>query len=112
MNGMRQHGWSRMVADRLLTCPENVPDEELPRSWVSRMGAGTLPDWVTDQKGRSWRVAQIRIAKTGGGHPDVERPKTQPMVRVITMRSCWPRSARLKRPRPRWRRSVRFWSAY
>src|SRR5271157_3868823 len=76
-----RHATTWLVTDgrgRLLTCPENLPDEELPLSWESRMGAGTLPDRVTDRKGRSWRVAQIRVALTGGGEPGVERPQDTP----------------------------------
>ena len=59
----------------MLTCSDNVYDHEIPQSWLSRMGAGTLPDRVRDQKGRSWRVASIRIAKTRSGAPDAERPQ-------------------------------------
>ncbi len=63
---------------RLLTCPENIPGEELPLSWPFRMGAGTLPDRVTDRKGRKWRVAQIRVAPGVGGEAGVERPQDTP----------------------------------
>jgi len=42
------------------------------------MGTGTLPDRVTDRKGRSWRVAPIRVALSGGGEPGVERPQDTP----------------------------------
>jgi signal transduction histidine kinase len=60
---------------RLLTCPDDLPEDELPLSWVSGMGAGTLPDRVTDTKGRSWRVAQTRFRMTGDVQPDVDRPQ-------------------------------------
>jgi len=76
-----RHATTWLVTDgrgRLLTCPENLPDEELPLSWFSRMGAGTLPDRVTDRKGRSWRVSRIRVAPTGGREPDVKRPQDTP----------------------------------
>jgi signal transduction histidine kinase len=63
---------------RLLTVPASLPDEELPRSWVARMGSGALPDRVTDLKGRWWRVAQVRYAMTGPEQPAVVRPPDSP----------------------------------
>jgi signal transduction histidine kinase len=46
---------------RLMTSPANLPEKELPEAWVSRVAAGDLPGRVTDNKGRSWRVAQRRV---------------------------------------------------
>ena len=59
-----RHATTWLVTDgrgRLLTRPENLPYEELPLLWVSGMGAGTLPNRVSDRQGRSWRVAQVRV---------------------------------------------------
>jgi Two-component sensor kinase N-terminal len=61
-NDRRATTW--LVTDgrgRLLTCPEDLPEEELPPTWLFGMGAGTLLDRVTDLRGRSWRVEQTRF---------------------------------------------------
>jgi signal transduction histidine kinase len=55
-----------------------LPVDELPQAWVSRRGAGRLPDPVTDRKGRSWRVAQRRVKPTGPREPGSERPADTP----------------------------------
>jgi signal transduction histidine kinase len=76
-----RHASTWLVTDgrgRLLTSPKDIPDGELPASWTAQMGAGTLPDRVTDRRGRSWRVAQIRFAQTRGGEPGVQRPPDTP----------------------------------
>ncbi len=73
-----RRGTTWLVTDgrgRLLTCPDDVPEEELPRGWASQMGAGTLPDRVADLKGRSWRVEQTRIRMSGGAEPGDVRPQ-------------------------------------
>jgi signal transduction histidine kinase len=63
---------------RLLTRPKDLPDDELPQAWVPRMGAGSLPDRVTDRKGRSWRVAQRRVPSDAGRAPSASRPRDTP----------------------------------
>lgn len=76
-----RHAATWLVTDgqgRLLTSPTNLPDEELPLSWVSGMGAGTLPDRVTDLKRRRWRAAQVRVAPTRGRPSGVDRPQNTP----------------------------------
>jgi signal transduction histidine kinase len=61
----------------LLTCPRDMPGEEVPPSWALGVGEGTLPARVQDRRGRSWRVARIRVGMTGGG-ASVERPQDTP----------------------------------
>ncbi len=63
---------------RLLTCPKHLPKQELPQAWVSRRGAGPLPERVTDRRGRSWRVAQLRVRPIVGRVPVSERPRDLP----------------------------------
>jgi signal transduction histidine kinase len=63
---------------RLLSFPASVPAAELPPSWVSRMGSGTLPLRVTDLKGRPWRASQVRFAMTEGGPGVALRPPDTP----------------------------------
>ena len=78
MNATQPPGWSTDGEGRLLTRPKHLPYNELPQAWVSRSGAGPLPDRVTDQKGRSWRAAQAHIRPTVGRVASAERPRDLP----------------------------------
>jgi signal transduction histidine kinase len=62
----------------LLTCPRDLPGEELPPSWAPGLGGGTLPERVQDLRSQSWRVARIRVGMSGGGASGVERPRDTP----------------------------------
>ncbi len=76
-----RHATTWLVHDgdgRLLTCPKHLPYKELPQAWVSRKGAGALAGRVTDFRGRSWRVAQLRVRPTIARVPSSERPKDVP----------------------------------
>ena len=77
-----RHATTWLVYDgegRLLTRPKHLPYEELPQSWASRRGAGALPERVTDRRGRSWRVEQIRIVPNAAPGPGSERPRDLPL---------------------------------
>jgi len=72
-----RHATTWLVFDgdgHVLTQPASLRDDDHPRSWLAAGGLADLPDRVTDDHGRSWRVARRTITADSGQMPLPVRP--------------------------------------